>query len=139
MSKAFLKSMYIANVSDWSLYVFIRSELKLKTVCMVECLVLNPFCNLVNSLCCSRKVSICLCIRCSKNFLGMGSSEIGRRSSGPIGLGILGIGIIVASFHLLGNILVSIEVLIILKSKSGLFWKAIFHILEATSGRPLDL
>ena len=48
-------------------------------------------------------------------------------------------GITVAFFHLSGKTLVSIQVFIISDSRSGLHWKMIFHILEATMGRPLDL
>ena len=106
---------------------------------MVECLDLKPFCSFVNKLFCSRKRSICEWIRCSKIFPGRGKSEMGRRSSGLNGFDTLGMGTTVAFFHLLGKVLVSIDLLIIVYNNTGLFLKTIFHILEATEGNPLDL
>ena len=71
---------------------------------MVECFDLKPLCGFVSKLCCSKKLSICLCIRCSYIFPGRGKSEMGRRSSGPIGLATLGIGTTVGVFNLSGKL-----------------------------------
>ena len=59
---------------------------------------------------------------------------MGRRSSGPIGLDILGIGTTVAFFHALGYIFESIEAIRILYSRSGLFWRTSFQILMTYLG-----
>ena len=64
---------------------------------------------------------------------------MGRRSSGPIGLVILGIGTTVAFFHTLGYIFESMEAIRILYSRSGFFWGTNFQIREEISGKPLDL
>ena len=43
---------------------------------------------------------------------------MGQRSSGPIGFDIFGIGMTVALFHSVGKVDISIEVLMILRSRS---------------------
>ena len=85
----------------------------------MERLVLKPFWNLVSKLFLSKKESIWACIRCSHILPGRGRSEMGQRSSGPIGFDIFGIGITVALFHSVGKVEKSIVVLMILRSRSG--------------------
>ena len=64
---------------------------------------------------------------------------MGRRSSGPMGFNTLGIGMTVALFHSVGKVHISIEVLIILSSKSCRARNRSFHIRVAIMGVPLNL
>ena len=64
---------------------------------------------------------------------------MGRRSSGPIGFDIFGIGITVALFHLVGKVDKSFVVLMMLRSRSGRARNKSFHIRVNIIGVPLDL
>ena len=79
------------------------SVVQLKIVSVVDHLVVKQFWNSVKRLFCSKKVSSCEYIRCSSSFPGIGSKDIGRRSSGPFIFATLGIGTMVAVFHTLGK------------------------------------
>ena len=64
---------------------------------------------------------------------------MGQRSAGPIGFDTFGIGMTVALFYSVGKVDISIEVLMILRSRSGQARNKSFHIRVAIMGVPLDL
>ena len=70
---------------------------------------------------------------------GRGNNEIGPRSSGPIIFDTLGSGTTVANFHDLGKAKLSKIVSTSSNSKLDSCKNNNFHILDAISGRPLDL